>query len=298
MRHVSSPLRISAIVPTHNRDELLKDTLDSISAQTRPPDELVVSDDVGNDSTRALVSDFASCVDFPVIYVDSSGSGMGTAGASRNTGAAAASCETLAFLDDDDRWGSSYLETMEAALCSDKSDFVVSWTYHEKGEFKIVGNAIKPSVEFPRALFPNPGMTGSNVLIRTTAFNRVGGFDPTLPVANDIDMFARLVRDHLTYSVVDEPLVSQVGHSGEHLTSRSERRARALTAYRAKWDHELSRAQHRNLTRFYHSALRGRDQPRHIRVKHTILQLWNTPFDGYTKAILLRLKGKRDMFNG
>jgi len=232
------------------------------------------------------------------MYLDTSEVRGGTAGASRNAGAAKSSADVLAFLDDDDQWAPTYLAKMLSLLSTSESDFVVSWTYHQKGDFRIVGNSMRPAMTFPRALFPNPGMTGSNFVIRHQAFDQVGGFDPGLRVSNDIDLCARLLREQLTYAVVPEPLVYQIGHSGEHLTSRGARRAEALEAYRAKWHNDLSRAQHRNLRRFYHSALRGKDQPLPIRLHHTALQLFYSPPSGLAKGIQLRLKGKRDMFNG
>lgn len=289
--------RVSCIVPTHAREDLLHDTLRTVGAQTRSPDELIVSDDCGSNATRAVVEEFSQSVDFPVRYLDSSG-GQGTAGASRNAGAAQSSGNILTFLDDDDHWAPQYLARMLGLLRSSDVDFVVSWTNHQKGDFSMLANTMRSSAAFPRALFPNPGMTGSNFMIKRPVFEKLGGFDPELRVANDVDFCARLLRDRFTFAVVQEPLVSQIGHPGVHLTSRGTARAKGLEAYRAKWAADLDRAQHRDLVRVYHAALRGRDQSLHTRVKHIALQLWYSSPRGLTKAVRVRAKGKRDMFNG
>jgi glycosyltransferase involved in cell wall biosynthesis len=62
-------LTVSYCVPTHGRPRLLLDTLESAAAQTRLPDEIVVSDDQGNEETRTLVEAFAKRTSVPVRYI-------------------------------------------------------------------------------------------------------------------------------------------------------------------------------------------------------------------------------------
>jgi glycosyltransferase involved in cell wall biosynthesis len=62
-------LTVSVCVPTHQRTQLLVEALESGLAQTRLPDEIVVSDDTGSADTRALVHDVARRAPFPVRYV-------------------------------------------------------------------------------------------------------------------------------------------------------------------------------------------------------------------------------------
>ena len=49
------PVKISVCVTTYNRDYLLDKTLQSLSSQTRQPDELIVSDDCSTDETQRVV---------------------------------------------------------------------------------------------------------------------------------------------------------------------------------------------------------------------------------------------------
>lgn len=46
---------VAAIVVTHNREELLRECLTALRAQTRPPDRLVVVDNASTDGTRDMV---------------------------------------------------------------------------------------------------------------------------------------------------------------------------------------------------------------------------------------------------
>src|SRR4051794_21844611 len=57
---------LSVAMATFNGETYLPEMLDSLAAQTRPPDELVVRDDGSSDATVALLEDFASRAPFPV----------------------------------------------------------------------------------------------------------------------------------------------------------------------------------------------------------------------------------------
>jgi glycosyltransferase involved in cell wall biosynthesis len=79
---------------------LLLEALESGLVQTRLPDEIVVSDDLGSEETRALVSEFARRASFPVRYVHC------TTGASQaanmNHCLREAACDLVLLLHDDD----------------------------------------------------------------------------------------------------------------------------------------------------------------------------------------------------
>lgn len=59
-------MRLSVALCTYNGERFLREQLDSIATQTRPPVELVVSDDRSTDGTRQLVESFATAAPFPV----------------------------------------------------------------------------------------------------------------------------------------------------------------------------------------------------------------------------------------
>lgn len=103
------PARFSAVVPSYQRAAVLPRALESIRAQTRPPEEVVVVDDGSTDGTRELVEALGP----PVRYVHQSNAG---AAAARNHGARLASSPWLAFLDSDDAWEPDHLERMARAI--------------------------------------------------------------------------------------------------------------------------------------------------------------------------------------
>ena len=107
-------MTLSIAMGTYNGATHLQAQLDSFAAQTRLPDELVISDDCSTDQTCALVQAFAATAPFPVrITVNPVNLGF-----ARNFGRAMAMATgELVFLSDqDDVWLPEKLGRMEAEM--------------------------------------------------------------------------------------------------------------------------------------------------------------------------------------
>lgn len=228
----AAPVDISVVIPTHARDHLLTEAIATVVAQTLRPREVIVCDDTASAATRALVADWGTRTGGLVRYVDSSGTGRRTAGASRNVGAGQVTGELLAFLDDDDLWEPQHLERLAGTLAERGVDVAVSWTRADDPTFVFArmteGLALRDVVS------RNPGFVGSNFLVRTAVLRALGGFDPDLRVSNDQDLLVRLLQGGYTYAVVPEFTVRNRIHAGDQLTDKTETRARAVRAYYAK----------------------------------------------------------------
>ncbi len=247
------PSDVTVVIPTHRRNGLLTETIASVVAQELAPAALVVSDDVGDPATRALVESWTARVPFPVRYLDSSGPAAGTAGASRNAGASLATTGLLAFVDDDDAWHPAFLARLVAAL-DDGADFAVCW-----------GVADVPVYEYPRArpgltaedsVARNPGFGGCNIVLRTRLFRELDGFDPALTVSNDKDLYVRALAHGATYAVVPHVLVTYRVHADGQLTDKTPRRAEGIRRYIAKHEALLSSRDRRYLRAQLASVLR------------------------------------------
>ena len=106
--------RISVALCTFNGARFLEDQLESISAQARLPDELVVCDDHSSDRTVALLRDFARSAPFPVrIEVNPA-----TLRSTRNFEKAIGLCtgDLIATCDQDDVWLPGKLALCEEAF--------------------------------------------------------------------------------------------------------------------------------------------------------------------------------------
>lgn len=107
-------MQISVALCTYNGAKYLQDQLNSIAAQTRLPDELVVCDDASSDETIAIIETFAHQAPFPVrLYPTEE-----NLGSTRNFDRAIAHCtgDWIALADQDDYWFPNKLAVFEQVI--------------------------------------------------------------------------------------------------------------------------------------------------------------------------------------
>jgi glycosyltransferase involved in cell wall biosynthesis len=104
-------MKVSVALCTHNGERFLREQLDSLIAQTRRPDELIICDDASNDATGDIIQKFAREAPFPV-QVQINLSALGTV---KNFENAIGSCKgDLVFLcDQDDVWLPEKIDLLE-----------------------------------------------------------------------------------------------------------------------------------------------------------------------------------------
>src|ERR1044072_5987236 len=106
--------KFSVAMCTYNGAEFVTEQLDSIAAQTRLPDEVIVCDDGSTDATVECIRQFARSASFPVRLVENEKN----LGSTKNFERAIASCEgdLIALADQDDFWFPDKLRRLEQAL--------------------------------------------------------------------------------------------------------------------------------------------------------------------------------------
>jgi glycosyltransferase involved in cell wall biosynthesis len=118
-------MKISVALGTYNGQRFLNDQLQSIAAQDRRPDELVICDDGSSDETAAILRRFAATCPFQVRLEMH----QRNLGASGNFSRAVASCrgEVIALCDQDDVWLPQKLARLEGVFAADpRTGFVFS----------------------------------------------------------------------------------------------------------------------------------------------------------------------------
>lgn len=100
---------ISVIIPTHNREKLLKRAIESVLNQTFNDYEIIIVDDHSVDNTKKLVASY------PEIRYYKNRKNLGPAG-SRNKGFELSKGEYIVYLDDDNEFLPTFLEEAERAL--------------------------------------------------------------------------------------------------------------------------------------------------------------------------------------
>ena len=107
-------LKISVIIATRNRCSLLKKALESLTRQSRPPDEVIVVDNNSTDDTRKICEDMRNVL--PLTYVFEGRKGASFA---RNAGIRKATGDIICFIDDDCIADERWLEYMEEPFIRD-----------------------------------------------------------------------------------------------------------------------------------------------------------------------------------
>lgn len=212
---------VSAIIPTWNRRELLLRALESVLAQTRPVDEIIVVDDGSTDGTGEAI---AARHGDRVRHVWQENAGVSAA---RNRGMELARGRYFALLDSDDEWLPDktrlQLEFLEArpdygmALC----DVVRMDAAHRDIEVFRRRDLIPEDGMVLRWVLREPALVPASVMLRREAWAEVGGFDTTLATGEDLDFHLRVAR-RWPIGIVEQALVRAMrGHDGLSSLSRT-----------------------------------------------------------------------------
>ena len=100
---------VAVVIPVYNRAEGVRNAVDSVLAQTRAPQEVIVVDDGSTDDTFQVLSSYGQ----KIKALRQRNQGVSAA---RNRGVAAAQSEWIAFLDADDIWHKDKLEKQIAFI--------------------------------------------------------------------------------------------------------------------------------------------------------------------------------------
>lgn len=210
---------ISIILPTFNRLEYLRLTLESVFAQTFEDWELIVADDGSDVATREYLGALAGAHRIKRVWL----SHTGNPAAVRNAALREARGDYVAFLDSDDLWAPRKLES-QMALLRQRRDRQWSYTAFTR----VDGRGVPLPEESGRLWVPHEGaifeeIARGDASIRTpsvVAARRLvidaGCFDEALLAAEDYDLWMRLAL-RSDVALVDEPLVAVRLH-GDNMT--------------------------------------------------------------------------------
>lgn len=210
---------VSVCVPTYNYARYLSDCIESVLQQTFPDWELIICDDCSTDGTQELASGYAAR-DRRIRYVRNQRR-LGMSANLKNV-ADRAEAPYIKILCADDWLAERHLETMVSLM--DQHPGVVLGTaaeIHTDAEGRptavqfLLGEHVSvfSGEEMLDRMARGHGFGGnSSFIIRTSTYQRVGGYDPTIAYAVDYELAARLSRVG-DYLHTDEPLFYGRSHS-------------------------------------------------------------------------------------
>lgn len=203
---------VSVIIPTFNRLSCLKEALFSVIDQTLAPKEIIIVDDGSTDGTYEW---FKSQNHNFVRVLRQDNFGPATA---RNLGVSHATGRWIAFLDSDDLWKPEKLNTQvkflkhhpQFRICQTEEIWlrngirVNSKKHHQKHSGYIFEKCLPLCIISPSA-----------VMMERDLFRDLEGFDETLPVCEDYELWLRVTLRSPVKTLPQPLTVKRGGHSDQ-----------------------------------------------------------------------------------
>lgn len=185
-------MNVSVIVPVRDEEDSIRELLDSLLAQTHPPDEIVITDGGSVDATPQIIEDY-KLKGAPVKLIRA---GAALPGRGRNLAAAEAKCEWLAFTDGGIRLPKDWLQALIDKAEQDKSTDIVYGAMEPVTdtfftECAAIAYVPPPSPRGDVVIRP-PFIASS--LVRREAWAKVNGFPESLRSGEDLIFMDRLEK--------------------------------------------------------------------------------------------------------
>ena len=234
-------MKISVAMCTYNGAPYLREQLDSIAAQARPPDELVVCDDHSTDVSCEIVSSFAASTSIPVrLYVNE-----WNLGSTKNFERAIKLCQgdIIALSDQDDVWVPEKLQRIEDCfLHNPEVGLVFSDAEVVDENLQPLGYSLWESVGFDNShrrlvrsgrvldvLLPGWTVTGSTMAFRSAFKNLVLEIPTSLALIHD-GWIALMIASVAGVSFIDEPLIKYRQHARQQIGAKERKTDETRTA--------------------------------------------------------------------
>lgn len=181
---------VSIIIPTHNRPQFTKEAIESIEAQT--------------------------CQDLEIIVIEDKGQ-KGPAWA-RNQGVLKAKGKYLAFLDSDDLWKKDKLEKQLTYL-QEHPEYKICYTNEKWLRNGKHLNQRKKHQKFHGFIFeqclPLCIISASSIIMEKQVFHELGGFDESLIVCEDYDLWLRMALKYPIAFIDEQLIIKRGGHQDQ-----------------------------------------------------------------------------------
>ena len=219
---------VSVIVPIHNGERYLRETLESILAQTYRPLEVVAVDDGSTDSSGAIVRSFGS----EVKYFSQVQQGHPAA---RNTGVRVSEGAFVAFLDHDDLWTPNKLELqIECFRMEADCDLVFGHICNFFSPDMTADARARVSVP----LHPLPGLLQGSMLALRESFLRVGLFLEGQGTGDFLDWYGRAMALRLKCQMLAETVVHRRIHYANYMRTHQQERHHYVRAVKQLLDRQ------------------------------------------------------------
>ena len=207
-------LLVSILIPAFNVEAFLAESIESALAQTYRPLEIIVVNDGSTDNTLSVAQRYEGGGEVEVVIVDQANTGLPGA---RNAALAVANGDFIGFLDADDLWEPDRTARLVAFLDAHAEFEAVTsdaWLIDETtlSTRRYYGDLYTGS--FP-TIDDQPGRIAVDnfifigTLVRRALLDKIDGFDATVRVSSDFDLWLRAILGHdARVGCIDDPLAS------------------------------------------------------------------------------------------
>lgn len=225
-----TPPTVSCIIPVYNGERFLAEGIESLLAQTRPPDEIIVVDDGSTDGSADVARSFGD----RVRYVHQENAGPAAA---RNRGIREATGDFISFLDADDLWEPTKLER-QLRRFDERPELGYSVGLVQNFWEEEVAEERDRIATTARAK-PIAGYVTLTLLTTAEWMDRLDGFDETLGHGDAADWFRRADAAGAVGELMDEVVARRRLHrDNRSRTQAGDSREEFLTMLKRKLDRE------------------------------------------------------------
>lgn len=209
--------KISVIMPTYNGSRSIKESIDSILAQTFNDFELIIINDGSRDNTKNIIKSYE---DRRIVYLENRrNSGVPR---TRNKGLRIARGEYIAYCDHDDIYYPRHLERFAETLNAHPECGLVyaKFTVSRPDQPDV----IRPKTGFSKERLEVKNIIGPplNFMHRKTCLKKTGGFDESHTITkydSEDHYFLLLLSDYFNFTHIDEILGEYRYHSSNRCLS-------------------------------------------------------------------------------
>jgi len=176
--------KISVLIPSYNREEILKRAVESVLNQTFKNFELIIIDDGSTDNTSSMIWEYQKQL-ANIRYLRHSNRKLPL---TLNAGIQASASEYITFLGSDDEYRSNHLKTRLEIMENDKSVDVLY------GGVEIIGNPfVKDKNDLSKNIHLSECIIGGTFFGKRNVFLNMEGFND-IEYSEDSDFFERASR--------------------------------------------------------------------------------------------------------
>ena len=184
--------KLSAVILTYNKADVLQVFLESLGKQTRRPDETILVDDASTDGTQELLR--SSCSQWPIIQLPKN-KGQSHA---RNIGLRAVHGQYVIFIDGDLEMKPRMLEVLEKRL-DDSPDISIAYGHYDRCGSRT--DNVKAIPWNPKELLMRNYISMISMVRRKDL--PIPAFDEKLHRYEDWDLWLRMMKNGKKGAMVD-----------------------------------------------------------------------------------------------